>query len=141
MSNFMDYAKTELAKLDHDEDGIQDLMDECILDLLNIFSKQRHSGFVAYYCLSAFNRLANFKPLTPLTGEDDEWEEVEPELYQNKRYSSVFKRGKDGKAYNINGKVFSDDNGETWYYSKYSRIYIDFPYTVPESPEEVIRRR
>jgi hypothetical protein len=65
-----------------------------------------------------------FKPVSPLTGEDDEWNEIEPGLFQNKRYSAVFKR-KDGTAYNVEGKIFTDD-GEVWFTNKDSRVYITF---------------
>ena len=49
--------------------------------------------------------MLQFKPLTPLTGEDDEWCDQsemsggEP-LWQNKRYSAVFKDGT--RAYDVN---------------------------------------
>jgi hypothetical protein len=79
-----------------------------------------------------------FKPLTPLTGEDDEWNEVRTGVFQNKIYSAVFKDGKDGQAYNVEGKIFSDDEGKTWFTNRNSRVYIDFPYIVPDKPEKVI---
>ena len=64
----------------------------------------------------------------------DEWNDIEGCL-QNKRYSAVFK-DKDGTAYNIEGKVFSDD-GEVWYMGKDSRVNVTFPYVVPNEPEYV----
>ena len=67
--------------------------------------------------------------------EDDEWHETEPGHYQNNRYSAVFK-DKDGIAYDIHGKVFTDD-GENWYSNNESRVNITFPYTVPDKPEYV----
>jgi hypothetical protein len=79
-----------------------------------------------------------YKPLGPLTGEDDEWQKIDNNLFQNKRYSAVFKKGKDGKAYNVEARVFSDDGGKTWFGNKNSWEYIDFPYTVPNEPEKVI---
>lgn len=46
---------------------------------------------------------------------------------------------KDGTAYNIEGKVFSDD-GEVWYTNGDSRVNITFPYVVPDKPEYVIKK-
>ena len=49
-----------------------DLATKAILDLIELFASQGHSGFSAPYVINAFDRLARFKPLSPLTGEDDE---------------------------------------------------------------------
>ena len=105
------------------------------MDLIGLFASQNHSGFSAPYVINAFSRLAMFKPLSPLTGEDDEWDNIGGGLLQNKRYSAVFKN-KDGIAYNIEGKVFTDD-GEIWYTCKDSRVNVTFPYVVPDKPEYV----
>ena len=45
---------------------------------------------------------------------------------------------KDGTAYDIDGKVFSDD-GEVWYTNRNSRVNVTFPYVVPDKPEYVIK--
>lgn len=137
MSNLVDYAKEELKRIDMLDSGepYNDGIGKAILDLIELFASQGHSGFTAPYTVQTFERLAMFKPLKPLTGEDDEWKEVDQGLYQNKRYSAVFKE--DGKSYNINGKIFTDDGGGIWYTNKDSRIEITFPYVVPDSPEKV----
>ena len=141
MSNLTDYAKDELKRIGMIDSGepYNDFATKAILDLIELFASQSHSGFSASYVINAFNRLARFKPLSPLTGEDDEWDDVgfEDGLLQNKRYSAVFK-DKDGNAYNIEGKVFSDD-GEIWYSCRESRVNVTFPYTVPDKPEMVIK--
>ena len=138
MSNLMDYAKEELKRIGMIDSGepYNDAVTKAILDLIELFDSQGHSGFTAAYTVNAFKRLAMYKPLAPLTGDDSEWEEIEPGHYQNKRYSAVFKE-KDGKAYNIQGKMFTDDGGESWYTSKDSHIEINFPYIVADKPEEV----
>lgn len=136
MSNLVDYAKEELKRIGMIDSGepYNDAVAKAILDLIELFASQGHSGFTAPYTVNAFKRLAMFKPLSPLTGEDSEWNEIEPGFYQNKRYSSVFK--KDGKVYDCDGKIFTDD-GEVWYSNKDSRIEIVFPYIVPDKPEKV----
>lgn len=141
MSNLVDYAKEELNRIGMIDSGepYNDVVTKAILDLIELFASQGHSGFTAPYTVNVFERLAMFKPLTPLTGEESEWNEIAPGHYQNKRYSAVFKE-KDGKAYNIEGKIFTDD-GEDWYSSKDSLIEINFPYTVPKEPEKVYLKK
>lgn len=132
----LEWAKNELAHIEHDEEGLQDLLDKDVLELLETFCNQGHSNHTAPYVVAMFSRLAMWKPLTSLTGEDDEWRDCGNGKFQNKRYCAVFKDA-DGRAYNSEGKVFSDDNGETWWTNKNSRVYIDFPYVVPDEPERV----
>ena len=132
----INWAKNELSRIDHDAEGLQDMADANVLELLQVFCNQNHSNMSAPYILSVFNRLSHWLPLTPLTGEDDEWNEVGSGIYQNNRCMFVFKDA-DGKAYNMEGKIFSTDNGETWFTNKDSRVYINFPYYVPDKPEKV----
>ena len=140
MSSLVDYAKDELKRIGMIDSGepYNDMGTKAILDLIELFSSQNHSGFSAPYVINVFSRLAKFKPLSPLTGEDDEWNEV-GDIFQNKRYSAVFK-DKDGNAYNVEGKVFTDD-GEVWYTCKDSKVNVTFPYVVPDKPEEVYRNK
>jgi hypothetical protein len=51
----------------------------------------------------------------------------------------VFKE-KDGVAYNIEGKVFTND-GEIWYMCKDSKVDVTFPYVVPDKPKHVYRNK
>ena len=143
MGNLVDYAKDELKRIGMIDSGEEynDLAAEAILDLIELFSSQGHSGFSAPYVAGMFHRLAMFKPASPLTGEDDEWNVslCGDDSLQNKRYSAVFK-DKDGTAYNIEGKVFTDD-GEIWYTSKDSKVNVTFPYVVPDKPEYVYRNK
>lgn len=107
------------------------------LALLEVLSGQGHSGSSINYMLSIFNRLALFKPLAPLTGNDDEWVLVSEEegLYQSNRCSTVFKN-KEGECFDIGAKVFIDPDGFS-YTNTNSKVYIDFPYNIPDSPEYV----
>ena len=142
MSNLVDYAKEELKRIGMIDSGNEynDFSTKAILDLIELFDSQGHSGFSASYVIKTFSRLAMLKPLTPLTGEDDEWNDIgDGGSLQNKRYSAVFKN-KDGTAYNIEGKVFTDD-GEVWYRCKDSRVNVTFPYVVPDKPEYVYRNK
>lgn len=136
MSNLVDYAKDELKRIGMIDSGepYNDWETKAILDLIELFASQGHSGFTALYVINAFSRLAMFKPLSPLTGEDDEWNDI-GDCLQNKRYPAVFK-DKDGTAYNVEGLVFTDD-GAAWYTCSDSRVNVTFPYKVPDKPEYV----
>ena len=139
MSNLVDYAKDELKRIGMIDSGepYNDWGARAILDLIELFASQNHSGFTAPYVVNTFSRLAMFKPLSPLTGEDDEWNELGDGSFQNKRCSAVFK-DKDGTTYDVDGKIFTDD-GEIWYTSRDSRVNVTFPYVVPDKPEYVYR--
>ena len=136
-----EYAVDELKHLrkDNEPDEMQDEIEKAILEVVKVFSEQGHSGFSASYCISILHRLLQYKNITPLTGEDDEWEEVGEGVYQNKRRSSVFKQADrfNGQAYDIEGKIFSDDGGKTWYTNSKSFTPITFPYYGGE-PERII---
>lgn len=140
MSNLVDYAKEELKRIGMIDSGdpYNDFATKSILDLIELFASQGHSNFTASYVAGMFHRLAMFKPASPLTGKDDEWNDIgDGGSLQNKRYSAVFK-DKDGTAYNIEGKIFTDD-GEVWYTCKDSIVNVTFPYVVPNEPEKVYR--
>ena len=55
------------------DDEMQELICTNVLELLHVMNKQGHSGFSANYLLSMFNKLANGKPLSPLTCKENEW--------------------------------------------------------------------
>lgn len=119
-------------KLSEDSDDSQLCMKIDLLEILAVIYEQGHSGFSFNYMFNLLTRLANFLPISPLTGEDDEWHEMLDGCLQNIRCSIVFK-DKDGKAYNTNGYVFESVDGGC-YISIKSRKYITFPYFPPTKP-------
>jgi hypothetical protein len=125
-----EHAKHELdlIGLKEDSDEMDRAMRNHILKMVEVFSDEGHSGFSASYALAILSKLLKFEPLTPLTGEDSEWNLVSEidNLYQNRRCSHVFKSN--GKSYDINGKVFVQENGVS-YTSADSKVDITFPYT------------
>jgi len=144
--NLLSYAENELDRIGMLEgDDIDGVMRKHLLHMVEEFSKEGHSGFSASYALKCLTKLLNFKPLSPLTGEDDEWRDLsdihQSPMFQNKRYFSVFKNGKDAAAYNIDGKVYwswaKDESGrefKSFYTSNGSHLPVEFPYTVPDEP-------
>jgi hypothetical protein len=133
-SNTEKHAKRELRAIGYDlddkEEGPNKWMTRNLLDLLRVFSTQGHSGFSAPHCVSLFEKLARFKPLGPLTGEDSEWMDHGDGMFQNIRCGAVFKQPDrfDGQAYFLDGKVFREPNGSC-FTNRDSMTPVTFPYT------------
>lgn len=104
----LDHAKRELALLSktRDRDEYDGLLDKSVLELIEVFSKQGHSGASAAITIALFEELASYKNLTPLTTDKDEWYYHGPDVW-----------GRDGGIWqNIrNGEAFSKDGGKTYY--------------------------
>lgn len=156
---YIEHAKREFKTLGYipldqnQEDGPNKWIQENVNKLLEEFYSQGHTNISSDYCIEYFTKLAKFKPLSPLTGEDDEWEKIDsnhscPEVYyQNKRCSHVFKR-EDGLAYDIDAYMFwywserqleEDEEGypgiipyKAYFSGKYAVKVIEFPY-IPET--------
>lgn len=141
-SNLVKHAQREFRAAGWvDDDGnwtdpMQKLMCEQLCELLAVFSSHGHSGFSANYAANAFNTLVRFEPLTPLTGEDWEWQDsilgtVGMETQQNLRCFHVFRDRQPGgpwKAMDSQGRIFTDASGTSWT-SADSHTPITFPYT------------
>lgn len=127
------HAKIEMKEWLEGDDEIQKDVAENVLGMLEALCKFGHSGTSLFYTLDIFNRVARYKPLGPLTGKDDEWNEVGDDLWQNKRCSAVFKTS--AEAYYIDGRVFVEKDGNSFTTMPESRTPVTFPYSVPENPE------
>jgi len=120
--SLINHAKLELQMaglFDKEGDFYEGMTGNAVMELIEVFSKQGHSGMSAPMVADLFKKLANYEPLLPITGKDEEWGDVR-ELgdgkpwYQNKRCSAMFKDGKDGRPYTIDAIVKRDQNGVTW---------------------------
>lgn len=130
MSNLVDHAEVELELIGMGKDApdkMNRLMHDNIIEMIEKFSEQGHSGFSASYAAGLLQKLMDFEPISDLTGADSEWNEVGTNQWQNRRCSHVFK-DKD-HAYDIDGKIFytKDDHSDT-YTSSDSHVTITFPY-------------
>jgi len=120
--SLIDHAKTELeiaGLFDKEGDFYEGMTGNAVMELIEIFSKQGHSGMSAPIVADIFKRLANYEPLGPITGKDEEWSDVRDfgngkSWYQNKRCSALFKDGKDGRPYYIDAVIKRDQRGVTW---------------------------
>lgn len=113
-------SSVEKPKEEGGELLINDFIPE-IRMIIDKFAKQGHSGSSAPFYAGALSRTIKntllFKPLSPITGEEDEWNDTgetlnkgeKNEMYQNKRLSAVFKDGKEGKPYYLNAIVWQGE--------------------------------
>lgn len=152
MNDMIRWATSELLRVGYDlndvEDGPNKWMAEHVIDLLKLFASQGHSGSSAPDAVALFEKLALYKPLSPLTGEDDEWMEVGSGVWQNRRDPEVFKEH-DKNAYWMSGKVFWEwvsynDMYEGKPFKSYftcvdSKVDITFPWSRPDNPEYIFR--
>lgn len=128
MSNLVEHAKRELKSMLESDEEINRLMANNILEIVETFSKQGHSGFSASYAIGVLTKLLNWEPFGPLTGEDSEWHDPGGDSLQNIRCSRVFKDKATGRTYDIEGKVFRSKNGGA-YTNRDSHVDVTFPYT------------
>lgn len=123
-----DFARSELTAAGlFDKDTLYGgMLGNAVMELVEKFSEQGHSGMSASIAVQAFERLARYEPLGPLTGADDEWTEVSEGVFQNRRCSHVFKEN--GEAYDIDGRIFREPSGAC-FTNRDSRVPVTFPYT------------
>lgn len=105
MSNLIEHARAEMSRAglfdsDADYGGAHA---KAVMELVETFDRQGHSGMSAAMTLGLFHELAQFKPIGPITSDPAEWMNVSEasgfELWQNRR----------------RGTSFSRDGGQTWY--------------------------
>jgi hypothetical protein len=126
MSELVNFAKAELRAAglfdpDADYDGA---IAGTVVSLMETFSAYGHSGVSAEHTLDVFDKLARHIPLTPLTGEDDEWEEHEVSLkaaplWRNRRCPTILKN--EDRAW---------DTAKGGSYSSGAHGRVTFPYAV-----------
>lgn len=95
MSKLVEHAKRELEIAGIKGNDYDNQIAKDVLELIEVFAKQGHSGFSAFATLETFNLLANFKNIKPLTNNPEEWVDVTSygngeKLYQSKRNSACF---------------------------------------------------
>lgn len=122
------FAQNELDRLVKGDDPMQREVNKDIMAIVELFASQGHSRFSAGYTIGVLDRLLNFHPLTPLTGEDDEWGTLGGSI-QNHRCSSVFKDS-DG-AYDIDA-VTTHYAGDSACFCAQVRYNVRFPYMPSE---------
>ena len=95
--SIIEQARTELKTINFGDDDTR-----VMIEILEKFFEQWDSGGAVWAAAPVLQRLIAGKPLSPLTGKDDEWIEVsdrefkeggrEYGIFQNKRCPTVFKQ-------------------------------------------------
>ena len=107
MGNLIEHAKRELKAAGMYEDdadyGPNGVIADHVLDLLRVLENGEHSGGSHELTMELFNKLGNFKSLSPITDNPEDWMNhtyiSQSPVFQNKRQ----------------GTCFSADGGKTYY--------------------------
>jgi hypothetical protein len=103
MSNLVDHARRELARVEQGPEGDRAFADSLLRAVEGFASYPGHSGGSAMVAVDWLTRLLRFENLSPLTSDPAEWTNVSDvsgdPLWQSKRCS----------------EAFSDDGGRTYW--------------------------
>lgn len=127
----------EASKEDPDDKGIQCLITNQIYEVWNCVSECNIETKLS------LSKLLNYEPVTPLTGEDDEWVQCDGgylpkgaiKKYSNKRCSGIYKVVYPGEpnnieiAYDLYDKNYSDNGVTAFTSNSFGQQQIVFPYT------------
>jgi hypothetical protein len=146
-NNYTKHFERELQILRENNEGSEELIidkfEQVIRDILEINSKQGHSGSSAHFYAAYLSEIIKdamlMKPLGPITGIDCEWVDVSSygsdgdSIFQNNRDCAVFKEGKDSKPYYLDAIVWVGEKAGDSFTGKveelYSRQFIKLPFT------------
>jgi hypothetical protein len=112
MSNLKDHAIREMERAGVDDDIYGDMTSKAVLELIDTFTNQGHSGMSASLVLSIFNRLVVFGNLSPLTNDPEEWYHHEEKNWQSKRNSEAFSNDEGRTYWLLSESKWSEENGE-----------------------------
>lgn len=104
-SNIARHAWDELNRaglFTDDGDFYGGMTGRAVMDLVDVFVEQGHSGVSASIVIDILRRVLAFEPLGPLTDDPDEWMEVDDGLWQSRRQPRAFSKD-GGKTYRLNG--------------------------------------
>ena len=113
--NIIEHAKSELDLINFGKEDTK-----VMIEILEKFFDTWDSGGTVWSVAPILAKCIAGKCLSPLTGEADEWMEVDTLMFQNKRLSTVFWNKRTGAVYDI-------DNPEGW------EKQISFPYYPEEA--------
>jgi len=99
-------------------------------NMARVFALEGHSGGSAPIMISWLERALSWQPIRPLTGADDEWNDVSEHMgkpcWQNNRCGAVFKDAS-GAARHVGATVWREPNGACYTNGK-SQVPVTFPY-------------
>ena len=101
--DILGYPAENIAIVDDLESEWDQMMRASLLEIVTKFAGQGHSGGSAFQMLAMLKRLLAYQPLSPLTDDPAEWNEVElgpTPSWQSQRHSAAFSKD-GGKTYYI----------------------------------------
>jgi hypothetical protein len=118
----VDHAKLELeiaGLLSEKGDFYGGETGKAVLELMEVFANQGHSGMSAPIVADLFKRLSNHEPLGPITGEYKEWGDINDwgdnrPNQQNKREYGLFRYVNDGRVTYSSALIKRCPDGVTW---------------------------
>lgn len=134
---YLVYARQEFSYLPQTD--VYDIaLRDAVMEILEVISRQGHSGSSIHFVLRLLHRLALFQPLSPLTLREEEFGDPYDSdgTRQNVRRSSIF-MDKDGRVYDIDAyscmpvacKEFGSDsivpNDKKIYWSSHPFLMMD----------------
>ena len=99
--SLVEHAKRELALAGNDE-----AFNNSIIKAIEGFTSYGHSGGSASVAIPMLNDLLQFKNLTPLTDDPEEWQQHSKEMWDGEKGVWQSRR---------NSEAFSNDGGKTYY--------------------------
>lgn len=109
----MQHAKREMSLAglyDADTDYGSGTIADSVMELIEVYARQEHSGGSAMMVRELFHDLSQFKPLIPISSSPNEWMDVSEAsgrpMWQNIRDASKFSRN--------GGKTWYDIDHPSW---------------------------
>ena len=110
-SSLLKFSRGELKRVglfDKDSD-YGGMLGESTMKLMECFCKEGHSGYSAQLQVELFTRLASWHPLSELTNDPTEWQEVGTErdctpLWQSRRSPDCFSKNGGRTYYSVDDK-------------------------------------
>lgn len=108
----------EAGAFDEEKDFYGGMTGEVVKELVDKFTSQDYGNAIQRkIAQDIFITLAKQQPILPIMNVDMEWGEPtfsDDDTFQNKRLSSVFKKGEDGRPYYLDSIVWKNQNGSCW---------------------------
>lgn len=101
-SDICKYAIRELniAGFNDKSNEFNTVMYNRVIEAIAVFANHGNSDYSARIETNLVNKLCKFEIISPLTFKDDEWNEIDKNIYQNNRCSHIFKMSS-GRIYDI----------------------------------------
>lgn len=137
-SSLIQHAERELklAGLDQPDADYGGMLAPAVMELITTFSDQGHSGQSAMIVATLFARLVQWRPLSPLTDDPDEWLEVSKEMLTK----AEIKEGKRIWQSKRAPACFSRDGGKTYKDSEENQFYTSIDHKEAERERNEINK-